>query len=183
MIGRSPAARTRLEDYFALAFVQILEAREPRVPIVVVGNKKDLDATLAEAGGRPIKREITETTARLDWECGYIECSAKGNECIIDVFKELLNVSKVRDGGRLGRACGRDRWSRVMQGGWPGWSALAISFKPHFTFFLVRTNNRGSCSRQQSCSSPLSPFVLCFMLHFASPQTWWYLSLLVLHKK
>ncbi|KAJ1532026.1 hypothetical protein ONE63_000660 [Megalurothrips usitatus] len=70
----------------------ILESREPRVPIVVVGNKTDLDA----AGGRPIKREITETTARLDWECGYVECSAKDNACIIEVFKELLNVSKVR---------------------------------------------------------------------------------------
>ena len=69
---------------------QILEAREPRVPILVVGNKVDL------AGVRPIKREITETTARLDWECGYVECSAKDNTSVIRVFKELLNVSKVR---------------------------------------------------------------------------------------
>ncbi|XP_052119927.1 dexamethasone-induced Ras-related protein 1-like [Frankliniella occidentalis] len=70
---------------------EILESREPRVPIVVVGNKTDLE--LPE--GRPIKREITETTARLDWECGYVECSAKDNQSIIDVFKELLNVSKI----------------------------------------------------------------------------------------
>lgn len=70
---------------------QILESRGVRVPIVVVGNKVDL----AESGRRGISREIAETIALFDWECGYVECSAKQNVHIIDVFKELLVQAKV----------------------------------------------------------------------------------------
>ncbi|XP_034240824.1 GTP-binding protein Di-Ras2-like [Thrips palmi] len=107
---------------------QILEAREPRVPIVVVGNKVDLDEALENQGqARPIKREITETTARLDWECGYIECSAKGNEGIIDVFKELLNVSKVRY--NLSPAVRRRRQSLPNYVGGGGSSSAAAKAK------------------------------------------------------
>ena len=70
------------------------------MPIVVVGNKIDLvkptsDSKRADLP-RGVSRELAETTARLEWECGYVECSAKENQHIIDVFKELLLVSKVR---------------------------------------------------------------------------------------
>jgi len=58
----------------------------------VVGNKVDL----AEKGQRELPREIAETVALFDWECGYVECSAKQNLHIIDVFKELLVQAKVR---------------------------------------------------------------------------------------
>nr|CAD7428956.1 unnamed protein product [Timema monikensis] len=72
---------------------QILEARGCRVPIVVVGNKEDLSE---EGVGRAVPKEVAETTALFDWECGYVECSAKNNRRIVDVFKELLVQAKVR---------------------------------------------------------------------------------------
>jgi len=72
--------------------LQILESRGIRVPIVVVGNKVDL----ADSGRRAVPREIAKTVAVFDWECGYVECSAKQNLCIIEVFKELLVQAKVR---------------------------------------------------------------------------------------
>nr|CAD7410152.1 unnamed protein product [Timema cristinae] len=80
----------RISDYFLL---QILEARGCRVPIVVVGNKEDLSE---EGVGRAVPKEVAETTALFDWECGYVECSAKNNRRIVDVFKELLVQAKVR---------------------------------------------------------------------------------------
>lgn len=58
------------------------------VPIVIVGNKIEL----AE---RVISREQAEAMAVYDWECGYVECSAKDNQNIVQVFKELLVQAKV----------------------------------------------------------------------------------------
>lgn len=69
--------------------LQIVDQRGPMVPIVVVGNKSEL----AE---RVVAQEIAETTAVYDWECGYVECSAKDNHNIVKVFKELLVQAKVR---------------------------------------------------------------------------------------
>lgn len=57
--------------------------------IVIVGNKADVEE-------RKFPREITETIATVDWECGYVECSAKDNVGIVDVFKELLAQAKIR---------------------------------------------------------------------------------------
>jgi len=39
--------------------------------------------------------EITEAISKYDWECGYMECSAKENRNIVQVFKELLAQAKV----------------------------------------------------------------------------------------
>lgn len=58
------------------------------MPIVVVGNKSDL-------AKRVVAREEAEPTAIYDWECGYVECSAKENQNIVQVFKELLIQAKV----------------------------------------------------------------------------------------
>lgn len=69
---------------------QIIEARGHRVPIVIVANKADV------VEERKFPREITETIATVDWECGYVECSAKDNVGIVDVFKELLAQAKIR---------------------------------------------------------------------------------------
>lgn len=66
-----------------------MEARGYRVPIVIVGNKADITE-------RATPREITETIATMDWECGYVESSAKDNSGIVDVFKELLVQAKIR---------------------------------------------------------------------------------------
>ncbi|XP_046664536.1 GTP-binding protein Di-Ras1-like [Homalodisca vitripennis] len=67
---------------------QIVEQRGPMVPIVVVGNKSEL-------ADRAVSRELAETVAVYDWECGYVECSAKENQNIIQVFKELLVQAKI----------------------------------------------------------------------------------------
>ena len=56
------------------------------VPIVVVGNKTDLQ--------REISLEEAEAIVSLDWENGYVECCAKDNVKITEVFKELLNQAK-----------------------------------------------------------------------------------------
>lgn len=61
------------------------------MPIVIVGNKIDVDDD-----ERQIIRELAETIVRFDWQCGYVECSAKNNDNIIDVFKELLVQAKIR---------------------------------------------------------------------------------------
>ncbi|GLG99148.1 Uncharacterized protein GBIM_05659 [Gryllus bimaculatus] len=53
--------------------VSIVEARGCKVPIVVVGNKRDLPP------------EQRATVAIFDWECGYVECSAKDNDHIVEV--------------------------------------------------------------------------------------------------
>ncbi|XP_054276189.1 GTP-binding protein Rhes-like [Macrosteles quadrilineatus] len=67
---------------------QIVERRGPMVPIVVVGNKSEL-------ADRVISREQAEAVAVYDWECGYVECSAKENQNIVQVFKELLVQAKI----------------------------------------------------------------------------------------
>lgn len=69
---------------------QIIEKRGPKIPIVIVGNKCELTE-------RFLPEEITEAIARYDWECGYVECSAKDNSNIVQVFKELLSQSKVNN--------------------------------------------------------------------------------------
>lgn len=53
-----------------------------------MGNKCELP-------DRFLPTEITEAIARYDWEHGYVECSAKENKNIVQVFKELLTQSKV----------------------------------------------------------------------------------------
>lgn len=60
------------------------------MPIVVVGNKCDVDATRRQIG-----REEAETVAREKWCCGYVECSAKENVGIVEVFKALLKQAKI----------------------------------------------------------------------------------------
>lgn len=74
--------------FIVFFFQQIIDRRGPKIPIVVVGNKCELPE-------RFLPTEITEAIARYDWECGYVECSAKDNKNIVQVFKELLSQAKV----------------------------------------------------------------------------------------
>lgn len=70
---------------------QILDQKgDDLVPIVVVGNKSDLDTDRRE-----VVRETAEPTVSIDWGNGYVETSAKNNDNIIAVFKELLTQAKV----------------------------------------------------------------------------------------
>ncbi|XP_023209611.1 ras-related protein Rap-1b-like protein [Centruroides sculpturatus] len=63
---------------------KILDRRKSNVPILVVGNKCDLE------DGRVVKREVAETVIRMDWENAFLESSAKNNVNVFEVFKELL---------------------------------------------------------------------------------------------
>lgn len=53
-------------------------------PIVVVGNKTDLDEEK-----RQVKMELAECEC-IDWEHGFVECSAKKNQNIINIFSCML---------------------------------------------------------------------------------------------
>lgn len=72
-------------------FGQIVTARGFDASIVVVGNKIDVPYN-----ERKVKFEMAEAIAIDHWKCGYVECSAKENEQIIEVFKEVLVQSKIR---------------------------------------------------------------------------------------
>jgi small GTP-binding protein len=61
----------------------VMKSRGPDMPMVVVGNKTDLE--------RKVDMVETEALVQCDWENGYVECSAKHNVNIQDVFKELLS--------------------------------------------------------------------------------------------
>lgn len=77
--------------FFSLFRPQITRARGFRVPIVVVGNKMDLPYN-----ERKVNRDNAEAIVTDDWQCGYIECSAKDNVAIVEVFKELLVQANIR---------------------------------------------------------------------------------------
>ena len=57
------------------------------MPIVIVGNKSDKDI-------REMERVEVEALVQMDWENGYVECSARLNQNISTVFKELLNQAR-----------------------------------------------------------------------------------------
>ena len=60
--------------------------RGEEMPVVVVGNKTDLE--------RQIPREEAEATVLCDWENGYVECCAKDNLNVPAVFRALLVQAK-----------------------------------------------------------------------------------------
>lgn len=62
----------------------LLEHKQSDVPIVVVGNKCDLDKQ------RKVQKELADTIVGIDWENRFVECSAKENINIVRIFKEIL---------------------------------------------------------------------------------------------
>ncbi|KFB51611.1 AGAP007369-PA-like protein [Anopheles sinensis] len=69
---------------------QIISVRGSRVPIVVVGNKADVPEEQ-----RQVPFKVARSRALLEWGCGYAECSAKNNEGILTVFKQLLRQANI----------------------------------------------------------------------------------------
>ncbi|XP_063152583.1 GTP-binding protein Rhes-like [Candoia aspera] len=69
---------------------EILELKEDKFPpIVVVGNK-------AEAGGlRQVLPEDVLSLVELDWNNRFLEASAKENENVMEVFRELLQQANL----------------------------------------------------------------------------------------
>ena len=76
-------ADTESFEKVALLRDLVMKTCGPDLPMVVVGNKADLD--------RNIKQSEIENLVKNDWENGYIECSAKLNISVVDIFKELMN--------------------------------------------------------------------------------------------
>ena len=67
---------------------KVHSARGAYFPIVVVGNKTDLQ--------REIEKDETEMKLlMLDWENAYVECSAKGNLGVSNIFKSVLFQVKI----------------------------------------------------------------------------------------
>ena len=60
----------------------VMKYRGPDMPMVVVGNKTDLE--------RKMDLVEMEALVQCDWENAYVECSAKNNQNIQAVFRELL---------------------------------------------------------------------------------------------
>ena len=93
MVGISLAAADAVVLVFSLddkeSFEKVVELRDLVIhncgeekPVVVVGNKLDSDNSFDTIE--------TEALVQCDWEHGYVECSARRNENIQEVFKELL---------------------------------------------------------------------------------------------
>ncbi|XP_074597604.1 GTP-binding protein Di-Ras2-like [Brevipalpus obovatus] len=59
------------------------EEADGSVPVVVAGNKCDVDST------RVVDKEMVEFEC-IDWEVGFVECSAKTNENVLQIFQQLL---------------------------------------------------------------------------------------------
>ena len=57
----------------------------------MVANKIDLNEDHWQ-----IQHELTEMIVCEDWKYGYVECSAKENTGIVEIFKELLVQANIR---------------------------------------------------------------------------------------
>ncbi|XP_030639178.1 ras-related protein Rap-2c-like [Chanos chanos] len=69
---------------------EILEVKEDKLtPIVVVGNKMDLEDE------RQILADDVLSTVELDWNNSFIETSAKENNSVVEVFRELLQQTNL----------------------------------------------------------------------------------------
>ncbi|ODN00214.1 Dexamethasone-induced Ras-related protein 1 [Orchesella cincta] len=66
---------------------QVVQSKGEAIPLVVVGNKTDLDSRTVDE--RRAEKIVTK------WKHGYVECSAQTGDRVVDVFKELLNQAKV----------------------------------------------------------------------------------------
>ena len=65
----------------------LISSKHPSLPVVVVGNKTDKT--------RVLPMEEIEATVCMDWECGYVECSAKAKNNLEGVLRELANKARV----------------------------------------------------------------------------------------
>ncbi|XP_040897754.1 ras-like protein family member 10A isoform X2 [Toxotes jaculatrix] len=80
-------------EYVKMIRQQIVEHREgssSEVPILVVGNKRDLQRQ------RFMPRRAVSVLVKKTWKCGYVECSAKFNWHVVLLFKELLGIAVAR---------------------------------------------------------------------------------------
>ncbi|KAL2087212.1 hypothetical protein ACEWY4_018271 [Coilia grayii] len=81
---------------------EILEIKADKyTPIVVVGNKTDRESE------RQVPSEDVLSTVELDWNGSFLEASAKENDNVLEVFRELLQQANLPN--RLSPALRRRR--------------------------------------------------------------------------
>jgi len=84
----------------AISFTEIEKIRDgivkakgnTSVPMVLVGNKKDLES----------KREVTTVKGKLaakEWDCAFLESSAKTDSNIREIFHSLIDQTWEKNGG------------------------------------------------------------------------------------
>lgn len=76
--------------YYLLLTCSCREGSSSEVPILVVGNKRDLQRQ------RFMPRRAVSVLVKKTWKCGYVECSAKFNWHVVLLFKELLGIAVAR---------------------------------------------------------------------------------------
>lgn len=91
---------------------ELNEQRPTGAPLVVVGNKSDLDQK------RVVQKELAETMACIDWENGFVECSAKTGHNVLTIFNELLVQANIKY--RLSPVVQRRRMSLPVNPRLPG---------------------------------------------------------------
>lgn len=77
-------------NLFCFFFSPCREGSSSEVPILVVGNKRDLQRQ------RFMPRRAVSVLVKKTWKCGYVECSAKFNWHVVLLFKELLGIAVAR---------------------------------------------------------------------------------------
>jgi len=78
-------------DYIDKLRAQILEFQAPDVPMVLVGNKLDLEDK------RKVRVDLAQKKAN-EWSIPLIEVSAKADLNISDIFQHLIRLCWERDG-------------------------------------------------------------------------------------
>lgn len=137
-------------------------------PIVVVGNKNDL-----EDGKRQVKMEMAECEC-IDWEHGFVECSAKMNKNIINIFSCMLiqarlngtlNVNLLSD-----TTCSTSTSSnKHLKGHWTDMSRLHSKRRSSLPISELFHRSTGSHSSRQSNNSRGHTSGLSFSKNSCSP--------------
>ena len=102
---------------------QMMEARDMHnVPVIVAGNKSDLAAqSLATSASEAKEKEMARVrkdiahAVRKSWRASHIECSAKFNWNVVNVFKELaVTLDMVANGQMIGGSNGHVKKKRCL---------------------------------------------------------------------
>ena len=118
----------------------VVQARGPDLPLVVVGNKTDLE--------REISQEEAEAVVCCDWENSYIECCAAQNSGIPEVFRAVLAATRSglvpsNPGTSVGSMVRRQSLPQV-----PVFSRLLVTQQPCRSYYSPTRRRKSSCAMQ-----------------------------------
>ncbi|KAK3883067.1 hypothetical protein Pcinc_012598 [Petrolisthes cinctipes] len=77
-------------ELLALLREEIVRIRGPQVPVVVVGNKSDLECR------RVVSKSLAQARVELDWCHGYTETCALQSDSVLALFKKVLHQGQIR---------------------------------------------------------------------------------------